>query len=127
MIDANELVQKMRAQRKGKLLPAFEYLARIDPELLEAYNGLAVLNFNYPPADSRALDARTKELIAIPLLASVHGDTTRNHIRRAMELGVTEREIVEALGMAMQVTGAAAMEFGLSQLMAVMAERSESR
>jgi alkylhydroperoxidase/carboxymuconolactone decarboxylase family protein YurZ len=118
----------MRAQRKGKLLPAFEYLAGVDPDFLEAYNNLAVLNFSYPPAaGSRALEPKIQELIAIALLASVHGETTRHHIRRALELGATEREIVEALEMTLQITGAAGMEFGLSQLMALKAESSQSR
>ena len=128
MTDANELLQTMRAQRRGRLVPAFEFLAGIDPDLLEAYNNLTVLNFSYPPAtESRVLEAKIKELIAIALLASVHGDTTRLHIRRALELGATEREIAETLGLVMQVTGAAAMEYGLSQLMAEKAEGTASR
>ena len=122
MSNHKELIEKMKAQRKGKLLPAFEYLAEVDPDFLEAYNNMAVLNFSYPPATGRrALDAKTQELLAIALLASVHGETTPNHIRRALELGATEREVVEALEMTLPITGAAGMEFGLSHLMAIRA------
>jgi alkylhydroperoxidase/carboxymuconolactone decarboxylase family protein YurZ len=122
--DATKLLAEMRRQRNGKLHPVFEYLSAIDPEFLEAYNQLAVLNFNYAEAaEGRILDAKVKELIAIALLASVRGNTTRQHIRRALDLGATKREIIEALAMAMHITGAPSLEFGLSEMMQLDAER----
>jgi alkylhydroperoxidase/carboxymuconolactone decarboxylase family protein YurZ len=116
--DPKELVKTMRGQRDGHVAKAFEYLAEIDPEFVAAYNQVAVLNFNYgEAAEHRELDARSKELIAIALLASVRGNTTRQHIRRALALGASRREIVEALEMAMHITGAPSLEFGLSEMM----------
>jgi alkylhydroperoxidase/carboxymuconolactone decarboxylase family protein YurZ len=118
--DPAELLERMRAQRNGRLHRCFEYLGSIDPEFLDAYNGVALLNFNYAEAaPGRALDARMKELIAIALLAAVRGNTTRHHIRRALELGATRREIVESLEMAMHITGAPSLEFGLAEMMAL--------
>ena len=120
MQDQTELLAKMRRQRGGHVHNVFEYLAEIDPEFLQAYNDLAVLNFNYAEAaEGRAIDARTKELIAVALLAAVHGNTTGQHIKRALVLGVTRREVVEALEMAMQIAGAPALEFGLTEMMAL--------
>jgi alkylhydroperoxidase/carboxymuconolactone decarboxylase family protein YurZ len=119
-----ELIEKMRAQRGGRLHRIFEYLGSIDSEFLEAYNDLAILNFNYAEAAAgRALDAKVKELIAVALLAAVRGNTTRHHLRRALELGATRREIVEALEMAMHITGAPSLEFGLAELMALDSDK----
>ena len=113
-----KLVAKMKRQRQGHLHPVFAYLDGIDPEFLKAYNEVAVVNFNYGNAGRRrALSAKMKELIAVALLAAVRGSTTRQHIRRALDQGASKREIVEALEMAMHITGAPALEFGLSQLM----------
>jgi len=111
------LLETMRRQRDGQLAPAFEFLDGIDPEFLEAYNRVAVLNFNYAEgAKGRVLDARVKELIAVALLACIKGETTRKHMQRALECGATPREIVEALEMSMHICGAPALEFGLRLL-----------
>lgn len=118
------LLVTMRRQRGGKVHPVFEYLSKADPRFLKAYNDLAVLNFNYGPTSAgRAIPAKMKELIAIALLAAVRGDTTRDHIRKALTLGATRREVVEALEMSMHITGAPSLEFGLSHMMALEAER----
>ncbi|MCC6344655.1 MAG: carboxymuconolactone decarboxylase family protein [Bryobacterales bacterium] len=120
MNTSKDVLTKMRIQRKGKVHPAFVYLDGIDRPFLEAYNSLAVLNFAYGrEAKGRAMPAKIKELIAIALLAAVRGDTTRDHIRKAISHGASRREIVEALEMSMHITGAPSLEFGLMQLMAV--------
>jgi len=122
-IDPDELLEKMRRQRGGDSPRFFEYLASIDAEFLDVYNELALRNFNYADgAVNRTLDTKTKELIAIALLVSVHGNTTRQHMQRALALGATKREIVEALEMALHITGAPSLEFGLTELMALDGE-----
>ena len=116
----NRLLTKMRRQRKGQLHPVFEYLDGIDPEFLAAYNGLAVLNFNYGKApQGRELSAKMKELIAVALLAAVRGETTRQHIQKALAHGASKREVVEALEMSMHITGAPSLEFGLARMMEI--------
>ncbi len=122
--EQESLVERMRRQRNNHLHHVFEYLAAIDPEFLEAYNDIAVLNFNYAEAaEGRSLDVRTKELIAIALLAAVRGGTLRQHIRRAFSLGVSRRDVVEALEMAMHISGAPSLEYGLTEMMALDAEK----
>lgn len=114
------LTVTMRRQRKGELHPVFSYLDKADRQFLKAYNNLAVLNFNYGrAARGRALPAKIKELIAVALLAAVRGDTTRDHIRKAISHGASRREIIEALEVSMHITGAPSLEFGISQLMAL--------
>jgi alkylhydroperoxidase/carboxymuconolactone decarboxylase family protein YurZ len=108
----------MKRERGGRVHPVFEYLDGIDPEFLDAYDRLAVLNFNYgKAARGRALSAKVKELIAVALLAAVRGSTTTQHLQEAMQHGASRREIVETLEMAMHIAGAPALEFGLSRLM----------
>jgi len=115
---SSALLAKMRRQRGGHVAAPFEYLDAVDREFLKAYNEVAVLNFSYGDAGrTRVLDARTKELIAVALLVTVRGDTTQQHMRKALEHGASLREVVEALEMAMQVCGAPALEFGLRKLM----------
>lgn len=117
---SSPLIAKMKRQRGGKVHSVFEYLDTIDREFLDAYNRVAVLNFNYGEAAAgRSLDAKMKELIAVALLAAVRGNTTRQHIQRALACGATVRQVVEALEMSMHITGAPSLEFGLSQLMEV--------
>ena len=114
----SKLLAKMRRQRGGSVHPVFEYLDGKDPEFLKAYNELAVLNFNYgESAKGRALSSKLKELIAVALLASVRGDTTGQHIQKALAHGASKREVIEALEMSMHITGAPSLEFGLRQLM----------
>ena len=120
----SSLLTRMRRQRNGSVHPVFEYLADIDPEFLTAYNELAVLNFNYGErAKGRALSAKTKELLAAALLASVRGDTTQQHIRKALSLGASRREVAEALEMSLHITGAPSLEFGLRLLMELDREK----
>jgi alkylhydroperoxidase/carboxymuconolactone decarboxylase family protein YurZ len=118
MKTSTKLLTKMRRQRKGNVHPVFEYLDGIDRAFLQAYNELAVLNFNYDEgAKGRSLSAKVKELIAVALLAAVRGGTTREHIQKALSRGASKREVVEALEMSMHITGAPSLEFGLSELM----------
>ena len=118
------LLDTMRRQRDGHLASAFEFLDGVDREFLQAYNELAVLNFNYGEAGKgRALDPRMKELIAVALLVCVRGETTRKHMSRALEQGATPREIVEAMEMSMHICGAPAFEFGLRQLQELQASQ----
>lgn len=123
MKKSTKLLDKMLRERKGRVLPAWKYLCEIDPEFLEAYNGVAVLNFNYgTAAKQRALSGKMKELIAVALLAAVRGDTIGQHIKTALAHGASKREVVEALEMSMQITGAPSLEFGLKRLMEIERE-----
>jgi AhpD family alkylhydroperoxidase len=80
---------------------------------VEAYNTLyrAALN------DGRALSARTRELIAIGIL-SYRGDvaSVTAHIRRAMRLGASKQEILEAVETSIIPGGAPTFFNGLSAI-----------
>jgi AhpD family alkylhydroperoxidase len=66
------------------------------PEIMRAFSGIA-----QAATASKALDAKTKELIAIGIAVAVRcDDCIAFHIKAAIEQGATREEVFEALGMA---------------------------
>lgn len=66
------------------------------PEVMKAFAGLA-----QAAGAPKALDAKTKELIALGIAVAVHCDDCIGfHVKAALELGATRAEITETLGMA---------------------------
>lgn len=79
-------------------------LAKASPKLVAAYQGLSgAQNGN------GALDARTRELIALAVAVTTRCDSCiASHAKAARDAGVTEAELADALGTAMALnTGAA--------------------
>jgi alkylhydroperoxidase/carboxymuconolactone decarboxylase family protein YurZ len=115
---AEALIAKMQKDR-GYIYPEWEFAARADPDFVEAYNNLyrAALN------DGQALDAKTRELVALGILA-YRRDTNavKAHILRAMRLGATQQEILEAIETAMIPGGAPTFFVGLNALMQALQE-----
>jgi AhpD family alkylhydroperoxidase len=109
---AEALIERMKKDR-GYIYPEWEFAARSDPEFVEAYNALyrAALN------DGRALSAKTKEFIAIGILA-YRGEVNavKAHIQRAMRLGATKQEILEAVETSIIPGGAPTFFNGLSAM-----------
>lgn len=109
---AEALIAKMKKDR-GYIYPEWEFAARSDPDFVEAYNNLyrAALN------DGQALNAKTRELIALGILAYRRDvDAVKAHILRAMRLGATQQEILEAVETTIVPGGAPAFFVGLSAL-----------
>ena len=66
------------------------------PEVMKAFAGMA-----QAAAVTKALDARTKELIALGIGVAVRcDDCIAFHVKAAVEQGATKEEILETLGMA---------------------------
>lgn len=91
--EAKALLKEMYAQR-GYELQYHRILAAFDPELLKALNASYTrLNFN-----SQYLDAKTRELTFIGILATEHEWVGLPiHFKRALEAGATEEEIMEVI------------------------------
>ncbi len=97
-----ELLQRLR-ERRGYLLPHHRLLARHAPDVLEAYDAF----YTQVWFKRNVLDARTKELIAVGIHAAVlEREGLEIHLRRAVEAGATEAEIVEAMALAAIPAGA---------------------
>ena len=66
------------------------------PEVMKAFTGIA-----QAASAPKALDAKTKELIALGIAVAVRCDDCIGfHVRAAFEQGASEQEVMEALGMA---------------------------
>jgi len=115
---ADALIEKMKKDR-GYIYPEWEFAARNDPDFVEAYNNLyrAALN------EGQALDAKTRELVALGILA-FRGDVNavKAHILRALRLGATKQELLDAIETCIVPGGAPTFFVGLSALMKALDE-----
>jgi AhpD family alkylhydroperoxidase len=109
------LIETMRKER-GYLPAQWAYLAERDVDFMEAYNRL----YNRGLTDGRALPARTRELIAIAILAYRGlNDAVYDHCKRALKLGATEEELLEAIETMIIPGGAPTFATGLQALMRI--------
>lgn len=113
---AEELISRMKAAR-GYIYREWEFAARADPDLVDAYNEL----YRRSLGDGQVLDAKTREFVAIGILAFRNeAEALRTHIQRAMRLGATKEEIVDALAATIVPGGAPSFRNGLEALIDVL-------
>ena len=66
------------------------------PDVMKAFSGLAQAALK-----PQALDAKTKELVALGISVAIRCDDCIGfHVKAALEHGATREEVIEALGMA---------------------------
>ena len=83
-------------------------LTRSHPEAMRGFKALGTAAY----ADG-ALTRKTKELIALALSVAARCDgCVAYHARRLCELGVERAQVVEALGIALQMGGGPSMVYG---------------
>ena len=93
---ARTLLNRLRAKR-GYLLPFHRLLAENAPDTLEIYDKF----YSQVWLTDNVLDRRVKELVAIGIHAAVlEREGLEIHMKRAVEAGATEAEIVEAIALA---------------------------
>ncbi len=110
------------AAARGYSYPEWEYLAEKDPEFLEAYNRLTALALLHTgvPSEGKALPAKYRELVAIgAMIAQARMWGLKPHIERALRLGCTEQEILEALEATMIPAGSPPFRQAVGVLMQV--------
>ena len=115
---ARELVERMHAPR-GYLHEWHLYLAQRAPDVLEHWEQL-----------TRAQNARSqlppkyRECVYVGVLAS-RGEhaVAKNHMHKALDLGATEDELLDAVLAAFNPTGALTMVHGIEALVEVLEER----
>ena len=95
---------------RGYVLDYHKVMAEHDFDVLQATNGLVQAAY----LDQRTLDRRTKELIFIVSLTVMRAGQGHisSHIRVALDLGVTPREILEAIEIALPEAGVVAFQVG---------------
>jgi AhpD family alkylhydroperoxidase len=110
---SEELLERAKKER-GYIFPEWEYVIKKDPLFFEAYNRL----YEESLKDGKALPAKTRELIAIALLAfRGQEEGVVAHARRALKLGATKQEILEAVETALIPGGGPTFRVGLSALL----------
>ena len=118
-----DLIEAMKKER-GYIPAQWEYLAKKDVDFMEAYNNL----YNRGLTDGKALPAKTRELIAIVLLAYRGLDSAvYEHARRALRLGATKEELLEAIETSIIPGGAPTFAVGLGALMRIEEEDKKAK
>jgi alkylhydroperoxidase/carboxymuconolactone decarboxylase family protein YurZ len=105
---------------RGTWSETWEGVLRLDPEFLLAY-----LNFSAVPWRDGVLDPKVKELIYIAVDANATHmflPGVRQHIKAALQLGVTPEEIMEVLELSATL-GIHAMNIGVPILVEVLTEK----
>jgi 4-carboxymuconolactone decarboxylase len=113
MTDTHELAQQYiddMATTRGYVLDYHKKMALQDFDVLQAANGIVSAAY----LDSRTLDRRTKELIFIVSLTVMRASKghIQSHIRVALDLGLSAREILEAIEISLPEAGIVAFQTG---------------
>ncbi len=102
----------------GKVPKFFKELAEKDPQMHEM-----VMKLEGHVWDDGALTRKTKKLIAIAIAASLRDQhATRAQLAGAKSLGISKKEVEEALRVAFLLAGMPAYVYGKAQLDEVMQE-----
>ncbi|MEY8041442.1 carboxymuconolactone decarboxylase family protein [Saccharopolyspora cebuensis] len=109
MDEAQQYIDDM-ARARGYVLDYHKVMAKHDFDVLRAANGMVAAAY----LDQRTLDRRTKELIFIVSLTVMRASKghIQSHIRVALDLGVSPREILEAIEIALPEAGIVAFQTG---------------
>ena len=117
------------AAARGYSYPEWEYLAEKDPVFLEAYNRLSGLGLLHEgvPREGKALAAKYRELVAIgAMIGQARMWGVKAHMERALRLGCSEQEILEALEAALIPVGSPPFRQAVNILMQVVGWRPAS-
>jgi 4-carboxymuconolactone decarboxylase len=98
------------AQSRGSVPTYHKVMAHADFEVLSAMNTLAHVTYEAP----RSLDPRTKQLLWILALTALRAgpEFLTAHIQRALDLGISSHEVLEALELSLPVAGIVAFLSG---------------
>ena len=128
MVDENKqgkkqkLIKKMKKER-GYIQPAWVYMVDKDVDFMESYNNL----YERALTDGKALSAKTREFIAIAILAFRGQENgVYLHAKRALKLGATKQELLEAIETTLIPGGAPTFGTGLSALMRIEEEEKKA-
>lgn len=121
--DRQEYIDSM-ARSRGYVLDFHKLMAKQDFDVLVASNNMVKAAY----LDERSLDRGTKELIFIVSLTVMRASKAhiQSHIRVALDVGLTPRQILEAIEIALPEAGIVAFQAGVEAWAEVVnAERLE--
>src|ERR1039458_10307689 len=118
-----DLIAAMSEER-GYMPPPWAYMAEKDFDFIEAYNNL----YTRALADGKTLPVKTRELIAIGILAS-RGltDGVYEDAKRALRHGATKQELMEAIETTIVPGGAPTFSAGLRALMRIEEDEKKAK
>ena len=117
--DLHEAMEKER----GYMPAPWSYLIEKDVDFMEAYNNI----YNSGLTEGKALPIKTRELIAIGLLAFRGSENgVYEHMKRALKHGATKQELLEAIETSIIPGGAPTFATGLRALMRIEKEEDIS-
>lgn len=120
MSETPEETAKRLTAARGYFYPEWEYLAERDPVFLDAYNRLSGLGLLHEgvPTEGKALPAKYRELVAIgAMIGQARMWGVKSHMERALRLGASEQEILEALEAALIPVGSPPFRQAVNLLM----------
>ena len=109
--DDNQAFLANAEQTRGYTLEMHRIMAKTDLEWATKYNDFIEATYT----GQRLLDRKTKELLQIVVEAALRADVEQiqAHVKVALEVGATPREILEALQSVIAPMGALAFRRGL--------------
>ena len=98
------------AEKRGYVLDYHKVMAEQDFEVLQAANGLIEAAY----LKERRLDRKTKELLFIVSLTVMRASKThiQSHIRVALDLGLSQEEVLEAIEITLPEAGVVVFQEG---------------
>lgn len=109
--ESKEEMLKKISENRGYSLEMHRIMAEVDREWAVKYNEFIQATYT----GQRLLDRKTKELLQIVVEAALKADVEQiqAHVRVALDVGATPREILEALQAVIAPMGALAFRRGL--------------
>jgi len=129
-VKPEELIDLMHRQRGGRHEEAFAWMAKMDPDFTEAFNKMVVQVFGLygdGSPDTSTLPPKTKELVAIGILAAQRDfERMTHHLGRLLDrYGATDREVLEVFQLAGVMAGGPAMRGALAVLLEAKKKRGQ--
>ena len=105
--ERKELIQKIKKER-DRTLNVYRLLLKNDPEMMKKWDDL----YSAEKFQKRFLTPREKELIDLGINVAIKwGIGLQIHLKKAIEMGITEQEIMEVFSLTAMTAGIPCMMF----------------
>ena len=119
-----EKLKRAMKKERGYVYPEWIYIAEKDVAFTEAYNNL----YEAGLTDGKALPGKMRELIAIGILAYRGlNNAVYEHSKRALRLGATKQELLEAIETAAVPGGGPTLASGLQALVRIEEDEKKGK